>query len=176
MKLDIACGQAKPEGFVGIDLADCEGVDIRHDLTSFPWPIDSGSVTEARCCHYFEHVPRLDRPHFMSELWRILADDAGCSFITPLGLWRQFQDFTHTWPVVPSSFLYFHRPTLRQWGIDHYIGLYGLVCNFEIVGQQVSVIPEYEHLTGQELIDRTFHELNAGMDLLTVLRKLPLEG
>jgi hypothetical protein len=175
MKLDIACGQAKPEGFVGIDLADCEGVDIRHDLTSFPWPIDSGIVTEARCCHYFEHVPRLDRPHFMSELWRILAMDGTATIITPLGLWRQFQDFTHTWPVVPQSFFYFHRPTLKKWGIDHYIGLYGIDCNFELTGQQFTFLESLRGMEEDERNARIVSDMNAAGDLITTLRKIPLE-
>jgi hypothetical protein len=174
LKLDIACGQSKPDGWVGIDLADCPGVDIRHDLTMFPWPIDSGVVTEARCSHYFEHVPRLDRPRFMSEVWRILAPDSGIVLITPLGLERQFQDFTHEWPVVPTSFLYFHRPWLRAVKIDHYIKLYGIGCNFEIVGQHV--VPAGEIAEQTDLVGLYRSDLSAQVDLLTVLKKIPLEA
>jgi hypothetical protein len=175
LRLDIACGQAKPEGWVGIDIAPCAGVDIRHDLSSFPWPVDSGSVIEARSVHFFEHVPRLDRPKFMSEVWRILATDAGIVVVTPLGLSRQFQDFSHTWPVVPASFLYFSRAWLRAVGIDHYIDLYGLHCNFEIVSQHIVPV-DIESTDGLDLINLWGSNVEAPVDMLTVLKKIPLEA
>jgi predicted SAM-dependent methyltransferase len=174
LNLDIACGQAKPEGWVGIDLADCPGVDIRHDLSVFPWPIDSGVVTEARCSHYFEHVPRLDRPRFMSEVWRILAPDSGIVLITPLGMDRQLQDFSHEWPVVPTSYLYFNRPWLRTVKMGHYIDLYGLDCNFEIASQYI--VPVTESVGDANLVQLYRSDLSAQVDLLTVLRKIPLEA
>jgi hypothetical protein len=39
MNLDIACGQNKADGWVGIDIAADTHADIVHDLLSFPWPI-----------------------------------------------------------------------------------------------------------------------------------------
>jgi hypothetical protein len=59
VKLDIACGQAKKEGFIGVDIARLPGVDIVHDLEQFPWPFDDNSIEEARCSHYVEHTKDL---------------------------------------------------------------------------------------------------------------------
>ena len=36
IKIDIGCGQRKQEGFVGLDIAAAEGVDLVHDLFTFP--------------------------------------------------------------------------------------------------------------------------------------------
>lgn len=61
MKLDIACGANKKEGFTGIDIADVPSVDIVHDLNVYPWPIEDESVEEIWCSHYIEHIPH--SPH-----------------------------------------------------------------------------------------------------------------
>lgn len=63
IKLDIACGCSKPAGWVGIDVAKVPGVDHVHDLWLFPWPIESGSVSEARCVHLVEHIPHRECPY-----------------------------------------------------------------------------------------------------------------
>jgi hypothetical protein len=176
MRLDIACGQNKQEGWTGIDIADCPGVDIRHDLRSTPWPIDSGVVEQAWCCHYFEHVPRLERPSFMSELWRVLVDGGLTMFVTPFDLFRQFQDFSHTWPVVPASFGYFNREILDVWGVGHYVGLYGINCNFEIPLQQAVACDKKIAIDVAAAIRGECPELPQGSwDLVTWLRKIPLE-
>jgi hypothetical protein len=174
MKLDIACGQCKPPGYFGIDIADCAGVDIRHDLTTFPWPIASGVVVDSQCHHFFEHVPRLLRPAFMSEVWRILAPDCGIRIVTPLGIQRQFQDFTHEWPVFPESFLYFQRPWLVSQGLDHYIDLYGIHCNFEVVESFATLADEVIGREPAEQVRAIRNDMGAANDLVTVLRKLPL--
>ena len=57
IKLDIACGQRKQAGYVGIDIAACEGVDVVHNLNHYPWPVEGESVTDAYCSHYIEHIP-----------------------------------------------------------------------------------------------------------------------
>jgi hypothetical protein len=176
MNLDIACGGCKPEGWTGIDWADCPGVDVRHNLLDTPWPLADGVVAEARCSHFLEHVHPMLRPAFMSEVWRVLAPDAGITLITPLGLYRQFQDFTHAWPVVPNSYLYFHRPWLRAVGLAHYIDLYGIRCNFAVVDSRVMVADHIAGLPADEQTRRVLAEMDAGVDLVTVLRKLPLES
>ncbi len=51
VKLDLACGQNKQEGFTGIDIAG--NYDIKHDLLAVPWPIKPGTKAEHRatCGH-----------------------------------------------------------------------------------------------------------------------------
>jgi len=57
MKLDIACGNHKDLGFIGIDIQELPGVDIVHDLNVHPWPIESESVEFAKAWHILEHIP-----------------------------------------------------------------------------------------------------------------------
>jgi DNA modification methylase len=56
LKLDLACGDNKREGYIGIDIADTESVDHVVDLQVFPWPIESESAEEINCGHYIEHI------------------------------------------------------------------------------------------------------------------------
>jgi hypothetical protein len=58
ISLDIGCGGAKQQGFTGIDNRALPGVDIVHDLTIFPWPLPSESVSFAICSHLIEHIPK----------------------------------------------------------------------------------------------------------------------
>jgi len=56
LRLDLACGDNKREGFIGIDVAETEFVDHVLDLQVFPWPIESESAEEINCSHYIEHI------------------------------------------------------------------------------------------------------------------------
>lgn len=174
MKLDIACGQRKQDGWTGVDICDLPGVDIVHDLTVAPWPIADDAADEVRCSHYFEHVPRLDRPRFMSEAWRVLKMGAAITLQTPLGLHRQFQDFSHTWPVFPESYFYFSREWLRANRIDHYISMYGIDCNFRVLETLVSATPDFENGTEEQRSFAAQNYVRGGSDLIVTLEKLPL--
>jgi len=56
LKIDLAAGGNKREGYIGVDIADVEGIDIVHDLRSYPWPFETESVEEINCSHYIEHI------------------------------------------------------------------------------------------------------------------------
>jgi predicted SAM-dependent methyltransferase len=58
LKLDLACGQNKQEGYFGIDIFPGDKVDAVVDLEIFPWPIESNSADEIVCSHYVEHTPK----------------------------------------------------------------------------------------------------------------------
>lgn len=177
MKLDIGCGQAKRDGYVGIDIADLPGVDIRHDLLAFPWPIEAESVDEAFSSHFFEHVPARLRPAFMSELWRVLKPDATAVIVTPLGLTRQCQDFTHEWPpIFPESYHYYSRAWLKAIRHDHYIGQYGIACNFKVVDLAVTMDENHRDIDEDRKRYAAKYLTNAASDLVTTLRKLPLDA
>src|ERR1700761_8728573 len=78
LKLSLACGQRKPEGFMGVDIAPAEGVDFVQDLFQFPWTqFADNSVDEIECSHFVEHIPHGDGYHdpffqFFDEIHRIL--------------------------------------------------------------------------------------------------------
>jgi predicted SAM-dependent methyltransferase len=175
VKLDIACGQNKQEGFFGIDIAAAPGVDLVHDLNVHPWPIKTESVSEARASHYFEHVPGRLRPAFMEDLWRVLVPGGKCLIIVPY--WssvRATQDWTHEWPPLSeNSFLYWNAAWLAQNKLDH--GSYVSKANFNFT---FGYMPSPEHGQRQEEA-RSFafrNYVNAISDVWVTIEKIPLPG
>jgi len=117
MKLDIACGQHKDLGWVGMDIQKREGVDIVHDLNLHPWPVESDSVEQAKAWHIVEHIPpccvtekgtRFPFIEFMNECWRVLKVGARLDIETPYGSSDGFyHDPTHCNPVDEMTFEHF---------------------------------------------------------------------
>jgi len=154
IKLDIACGQNKQEGYTGIDIAPCDGVDIVHDLWTYPWPIEDDSVEQAFCSHYVEHIPMeyikfIDgRPYdgtlvhgapnqitrkdallaFFDEVYRILVPDGTITIIGPYANSdRAWQDPTHRRAINANTFLY----TWKAWREGNKLDHYNVTCDFD---------------------------------------------
>ena len=128
VKLDLACGQTKAEGWVGVDRVPTACVDVVHDLLRFPWPFKDESVAEARCSHFVEHIPMAETPQgvdlliaFMNELHRVLVPGGKATIIAP---WyasvRAWQDPTHRRAISDATFLYFNRAWREREKLDHY--------------------------------------------------------
>jgi len=126
MKLDIACGQNKQQGFKGIDVAG--EADIIHDLNDVPWPVKTNSVTEVFCSHYVEHIPHW-RPnftkdgwfHFFDEVYRVCKHEAVCNFVHPYSRNdRAFWDPTHVRFVNETTWYYLDKNWRESQGLDHY--------------------------------------------------------
>lgn len=131
-KIDIACGQTcrtDDNGkWIGIDIAPCEGVDIVHDLTMTPWPIESNSVDEIFCSHFIEHLDGNSLVKFMEELYRIMKPDAIGTLIAPYySSMRAIQDPTHRSFISEANFLYYNKAWRDANKLDHY----GINCNFD---------------------------------------------
>ena len=172
VKLDLACGNAKAEDFVGVDIAKTEAVDVVHDLSQAPWPFVSDSIDEARCSHFFEHLEPKERIVFMNELYRVLKKGAGCMFITPRGIDRQVQDFSHKWPpIVEASYNYFSRDWYKANNLEHYIQLHGIECDFEVRPIQVSVTPEFALRPEEHKIFAIRCYTNVAVDLVLLMVK-----
>jgi len=110
IQLDIGCGANKQPGFVGIDMLDLPGVDIVHDLETFPWPLDDESVLRAVASHVLEHI----NPHkgvfinFMNEVWRVLKPNAQFAFVVPHATSHGYaQDPTHCNMINETTMHYF---------------------------------------------------------------------
>jgi SAM-dependent methyltransferase len=70
LRLNLACGEDRKPGFLGVDQIQSEGVDIVWDLNKYPLPFDDNSVDEIICNHFIEHADDLVK--FMEELYRIM--------------------------------------------------------------------------------------------------------
>lgn len=168
MKIDLGCGDNKREGFTGIDKFKTSSTDIEHDLFSFPWPVESDTVEEAHCSHFFEHVPKEVRARFMEELHRVLKVGSKATFITPCGD-RALQDATHEWPpIVPGSYLYFNKKWREDNKLQH--GFYDIKCDFDysygfaLAPAVAARNPEYQAFA-------VAHYNNAATDLHVTLTK-----
>lgn len=68
--LDVGCGDAKVEGAIGLDCCELPGVDIVHDLTNYPWPIEDNKFDKVYLNNLIEHLP--DTIKVMEEVHRVL--------------------------------------------------------------------------------------------------------
>src|SRR5881396_3738761 len=81
LRIDLGCGSAKREGFVGLDYVDLPEVYHVLDLTTERFPFDDDSVDEVFSAHFLEHI---DEPnHVFEEIGRICRDGARIEFWTP---------------------------------------------------------------------------------------------
>jgi len=105
--LDVACGDNKQRGFIGIDKRKTACVDIVHDLEKFPWPLETGSVSRVVISHFWEHIKPWLTLDFMAELHRVCLDEAQVFISGPYGHeFRFIQDPTHCNPSNEATFLY----------------------------------------------------------------------
>lgn len=140
--LDLGCGQNKStvEGLaaqgiipqdqvaharvLGIDQHKCEGVDVVHDLTKFPYPFKDNSIDGAFSSHFVEHLDGLTRIKFFNEMYRILKMGARMRHIHPhYRSVRAIQDPTHAWPpIAPESYWYWDKGFREANKLGHYLG------------------------------------------------------
>lgn len=109
-KIDLCGGHGKPEGYIGVDLANS---DITVDLNG-PWPFQDGSVGVIRAHDAIEH---LRNPiHTMKEVYRVLAPGGLFLTMTPSTDGRgAFQDPTHVSFWNRNSFLYYTNATFAKY-------------------------------------------------------------
>ena len=120
MKIDIGCGKAKQEGWIGIDRIKFDGVDHVMDAGKERWPFDDDSVEEAKASHFIEHLTADERIHFVNELYRVLKKNGKCQVMTPH--WasnRAYGDLTHQWPPVSEMWFYYLNKEWRASNAPH---------------------------------------------------------
>lgn len=125
LKLDLACGDNKAAGFVGVDVVKTPSADIVADLTK-RWPWADASVDEVHCAHYVEHVP--DLIFFMNELGRVLKEGGKATIVAPYySSIRAWQDPTHVRAIGETSFLYYNK----GWRDGNKLSHYPITCDFD---------------------------------------------
>jgi hypothetical protein len=105
LKIDLCCGERKPEGFIGVDCYPGKMVDIVHDLNhSFPFEDSVASFVRG-----YDAIEHLREPlRTMNEIWRICQHDAIVELMVPSTDGRgAFQDPTHVSFWNENSFAYY---------------------------------------------------------------------
>lgn len=105
LALDLGAAHARPDGYIGVDRRDADGVDIIAELPA-PLPLADGSVGVIRAVDFLEHVA--DKVALFNELYRLLAPSGLLLTQTPSTDGRgAFQDPTHVAFYNENSFWYF---------------------------------------------------------------------
>lgn len=94
MKLNLGSGKDIRNGYINVDIAKVDGVDVVHDLNKYPYPFKANSAEEVLCFHIIEH---LDSPiRFLEELFRICRNNAIIRIETPHhASGNAYADLTH---------------------------------------------------------------------------------
>jgi SAM-dependent methyltransferase len=96
VKIDLACGDIKQPGFIGIDIAPSQYVDVVLDLEKTPYPIPSECASMLLASHIVEHIKPWLMIDIMNEWWRLLKVGGQLLIATPYAGSPQFwQDPTH---------------------------------------------------------------------------------
>lgn len=187
LKLSLACGDNKPEGFLGVDIAPTASADFVQDLFQFPWSqFADNSVDEIECSHFVEHIPHGDGYNdpffqFFDEIYRILKPaefdpnnpnipikgfmNIVCPYYSSMRCW---QDPTHQRAISEASFLYVNK----QWRIDNKLDHYPVSCDFDFSYGYV-LVPEWQTRSQEAQAFAMKHYINVISDIQVQLVKRP---
>lgn len=176
VKLNIACGQIKMDGFIGIDKVKTDATDIVWDLEKYPWDfIPDNSVDELTCSHYVEHVK--DLIPFIDEIYRIMKSpwvnkdgekvNSKVTIVAPYySSMRAMQDPFHIRPICEATFLYYNK----QWRDTNKLDHYGIKSDFDF-SYGYALLPEWA-ARSQEARDFAIkHYMNVITDIYVTLVK-----
>jgi hypothetical protein len=189
LKLSLACGGNKPEGFKGVDIVKTDQTDYVQDLMKFPWKqFADNSVDQIECSNFVEHIPHGDSRYdpffqFFDEIYRILKPaefdptnpnipikgfaNITCPYYSSMRAW---QDPTHHRAISEASFLYLNK----QWRIDNKLDHYPVGCDFDFTyGYAMS--PEWQQRSQEAQAFAVHNYVNAVSDIQVMLIKRSVE-
>ena len=109
-KLHLGCGAIILPDYVNVDSAKLTGVDVVHDLRTFPWPFEDQSFEEVILVNILEHLPSVVMA--MEELHRITRPDGRIMIRVPyFNSWDASADPTHVHVFNESTFDFFDPST-----------------------------------------------------------------
>jgi hypothetical protein len=170
VRLDLACGNNKKEGFTGVDIIgppDTQA-DIIVNLENFPWEqFESNSIYEIHCSHFIEHTSDIKK--FMEEIYRILIPCGKVTFYAPYySSIRAMQDFTHKRFISEATFLYFNQSWLKANGLSHY----AVKCDFAILSSKFLFNKKWNTRSDDAKEWARQHHINVIDDIEVILQKI----
>lgn len=187
LKLSLACGDNKPEGFKGVDIVKTASADYVQDLLKFPWTqFADNSIDEIECSNFVEHIPHGDSRNdpffqFFDEIYRILkpaefsSDNPNiptkgfahivCPYYSSI---RSWQDPTHQRAISEASFLYLNK----QWRKDNKLDHYPVSCDFDF-SYGYMLTPEWQNRNQEVQTFAIQHYINVVSDIQVQLIKRP---
>ncbi len=184
IRLDLACGNNKQDGFIGVDFSSDTQADWLCNLEAYPWKytmngpstsiplyenviIPYSSVSEIFCSHYIEHVS--DLKAFAAEIYRILIPNGRVTFIAPYYTSiRAMQDLTHLKHISEATFLYWNKTWIDTNKLSHY----NMNCNFNIMSCKFRYAPEWNVKSDEAKEFGRKHYWNVVEDIEVVLKAI----
>ena len=175
LKFDLACGNNKQKGFIGVDITKIgTQADIEFNLLTFPWTFTKdNSVDEVFSSHFLEHIPHGDGYHdpffdFFNELYRILKPGGIAKFICPYySSVRAIQDPTHMRSIGEPTFFY----TSKKWRKINKLEHYPITCDFETIKIDHAVSEEMNGKAQDAIAYQAMHFWNVVQDVMVTLQK-----
>ena len=116
-KLNLGCGNDIREGWINLDIASLEGVDIVHDLNILPLPFENEEFDYIICYDILEHI--FDYIPLLKELHRIVKKDAIIEIKVPHYTYsRAYVDPTHIRYFAMELFYFFVKGSSRAYYFD----------------------------------------------------------
>lgn len=181
LRYDLACGDNKTEGCIGVDIVQNKNktVDILWDLNKYPWKwAKNDSVDEIYISHFIEHLPQTlpDGTNgffrFFDECYRILKVGGTIALVAPYySSIRATQDPTHTRAISEASFLYFNKGWREMNNLEHY----DIKSDFDY-GFQHSWYPEWQNRSMEAKDFALKHYINVVSDVhITMTKREPVK-
>lgn len=173
-KLNLGCGRDIREGYVNLDSAALEGVDVVHDVSKRPWPFKESEFDEILCKHVLEHFD--DLMPVLAELLRITKPDGRIIIHVPyFASPGAFADPTHKRFFTYDTFRYFqpgdnleHYSKARFRIIDLRLKFFtsgGLLC-------ALSFIPDLFINVFPHIYERFFSRVLPASELKVILKPI----
>jgi len=83
MKLNFGCGRKIIKGYINIDIADLPNIDVKHDLSKFPYPFEDNTFEEILSLGTLELIDA-NFIEIMEELSRICKPGAIIKIRSPV--------------------------------------------------------------------------------------------
>lgn len=186
MKLNLGAGNDIRVGYINHDLVALPGIDVVHDLDSYPWPWANESVDEVIARDLLEHLDNFVTA--MEELHRILRPGGKAKVQVPYwNSWCRHADPTHKRGFHELAFQFFdprsvycqerhYYSTARFYVVQEWFVIAPLSPYFAIPGVGEIRIKNSKAKRILGLIGNTFSNIILDLDLVLEKPVLPSSG